>query len=75
MASQDELHTVIAKAAASKTFRDKLVADPKSAATSIGITLDGGQVSSFKGAAAQMKNSTLDLNVSKKAASLLAIWI
>jgi|SwirhisoilCB3_FD_contig_111_292578_length_2518_multi_4_in_0_out_0_2 hypothetical protein len=75
MASQEELHTVLAKAAASKTFRDKLTADPASAASSIGVQLDAGQVTAFKGAAQKLKNSSLNLNIKDKVASLIALWI
>ena len=75
MATQEEMHTVLAKAAASKSFRDKLSADPAAATSSIGIKLDAAQLTALKGSAAKLQNATLDLKVSDKVAKLLMVWI
>ncbi len=75
MATNDELHTLLAKAAASKTFRTKLSADPSGAAASIGVKLDAAQVATFKGAAQRLKDSTLNLNITDKVAKLLVAWV
>lgn len=75
MATNAELHSLLAKAAASKTFRDKVAADPDAAAKSIGITLDQAQLKAFKDNAAKIKASNSDLKISDKVAKLLAIWV
>jgi hypothetical protein len=75
MATQDELHTILAKAAASQSFRNRLAANPGTAASAIGITLDPKQLTAFKGSARRLQDSSLDLRITDKVAKIIAVWL
>lgn len=78
MATPTELKKLLGRASAEKGFRNKLVANPVSAAKEMGITLTSAQASNIRGAknAITVGGKTNDIRFKEAAAALVAgIWI
>lgn len=74
MATEDQLNTLLAKAAVNKSFREMLASNPREAARSIGIELDEPHLRAFNTVSQKLKDATLDLNVREKVATIIVAW-
>ena len=79
MANKQQLEALLGRAAANRTFRTKLVAQPQAAAKELGVTLTPAQVTTFKGAKSELSQGagkTSAAAIKKAAAGILAaVWL